>query len=198
VSQEVTGGRWDNFVRRIGNLHGGGSKLSDVVPSAMPVLQLEDLSPELKILQDQRSFGGGLSLTGDAAVPANIGLIAPATDQTIVIVNRVIVTVNTAGNINWFYQDPGTSTVQAPEVATDTRIRDSGAAATVGSRLAALPVTIRGLWRAGGTNPTILDGPWVLQNSVGLFFAPESLTGELIVTFFWTERQLEPSEVGPF
>ena len=87
MSQDLQTARYDQLVRRVGALYGGGSKVTEVLAELFPVLEVEDTTPELLALTGWRTAWQSTSRPPNVATastsqlrnPVGSGIIAAVT-----------------------------------------------------------------------------------------------------------------------
>jgi len=117
---ELQQNRYDQLLRRVGDLKGPGSKVNDVLQELFPTIDVENVPGELLFLMGTRIGWGGASKAAAAGKKAAIQLFNPIGSGQLVTVSTVIVTGNNTQIISW-----GLST---SALATNTgvpRLRDS-------------------------------------------------------------------------
>lgn len=67
-------GRLENLIRRWGSIKGGGSILSETLGDVFPVLDLENLPPELRFPAGISMISGGASVTGAVGKLGALGI----------------------------------------------------------------------------------------------------------------------------
>ena len=98
-SQDLQQARYDQLVRRVGGLYGGGSKVTEVLPEMFPVLELEHTTPELIALSGWRTAWQSTER------PANVGgttrsqLSNPPGSNVIAAVTMIIIAGDTSSVI---------------------------------------------------------------------------------------------------
>lgn len=197
MSSELTGGRYDNFVRRLGNLQGPGSKLTEIVPSAMPVLPVEGQPHELKRLARINTFQNGAITASGAGVSGYLKLRNPVGSGMIVTLRQMIVSFADTST-DWLLGitpvTAGGSTLSTSYVRRDSRCDTSSAANLITQQTTASGNTnaVRSTATGAVTFPldfTILPG----FEFVYEVLVTNKLTWPLL---FWEERQAEASELA--
>ena len=88
--------RLDNFIRRWGSIKGGGSVLSETLGDVFPVLDLENLPAELRLMAGISMVAGSGSATGGVGDLAGLQLINPVGTGVILVLTKFHVRNSTA------------------------------------------------------------------------------------------------------
>jgi len=201
VTTEIQQNRYDALLRRVGDLKGPGSKVSEVLAELFPVFDVENLPGELFLLSGTLlAFGGGGG-TG-AATQAVTGMLHnPADSGTLITLTNVHSSVDATNVMRWGI---GTGTTGFSDLGTttprDTRVFTP--AVPVGRVLRRIDTTL-----ATGTNQVQLlantdidlhdeNGIAILAPSMHFQIGSAALVQTGIFTFVWRERPAEPSELN--
>jgi len=200
VSTELQQARYDQLLRRVGDLKGPGSKVGEVLTELFPVVSVEDLPLELRVLSGWRAAMievERLAGVGDV-VAAN--LFNPAGSGVIAVVERVFWRVNNTDNSEFDIVQVTLSGGQTKGLFRDSRLG--------GDRLSTLFATTQTGIGTDGIQRffTIADEVQSIQDDQGLFVLSPgnglqvgyaSITNKLLqVNFQWRERTAEPSELS--
>ncbi len=195
---ELQQNRYDQLVRRLGDLKGPGSKVNDVITELLPTLDVESVPGELLALMGTRIAIGHTKRGGVAAVFNQSQLFNPAGSGKLITLTRVDLQSGTAQDI--FYGLVTTA------LATDTgvaRFRDGRFG------VIAQPIGQTRFGTAGAVSPAVgiittsstpdqfledENGVFVLPPGFGAQFTCEDANTALTVGYVWRERQAEPSE----
>ncbi len=198
-SQDLQQARYDQLVRRLGALYGGGSKVVEVLPELFPVIDVENLPPEALAYTGWRTSWQMINQGNVAAQTSACELSNPAGSGILASVTQVIIRVGTTDSIQMEVN-------AAPLVSAAIRglFRDGragGQRATV-CELRADPNVATGaglrLFITAGDLVTVRDDNGLVVLSPGSAFRVGS-TGTNIfldVNFLWRERTAEPSELN--
>ena len=93
--------RLENFVRRWGSIKGGGSILSETLGDVFPVLDIENLPPELLFLAGKQLWGAHSFATGGAGQTGAVQVENPAGSGLLVVIRTMLVRLGAAGFINF-------------------------------------------------------------------------------------------------
>jgi len=198
-SQDLQQARYDQLIRRVGGLYGGGSKVVEVLPEVFPVIELENTTPENLLFTGWRLAWQQIQQAAVALQTSKVQLANPAGSGILAAVTQIIIR----------------TTVQMPiqvEV-TDTLL---------------VSAAIRGLFRdgrVGGQRATTCElrsdpnlptggglrffidvneefhvrddnGVCVLSPGTALDVGSVNDNTTLSVNFFWRERVALPSELN--
>jgi len=200
---QIQQGRYDALMRRVADLKGGGSKVNDVLEELFPMIDVENLPPELYILaQTDLCFGGGRT-NGGVGTAGRGQLFNPSGSGKILTVTQAAFSAGAAGIIRWGRQDTPQAARLTTELFRDTR-KQKGA-------VLSLPVgQIRveaSAALANATGQTFIDAsvPFTITDPNGFaVLAPDTGfeigfgTTNVLATFYfyWRERVAEPSELN--
>jgi len=89
-SQDLQQARYDQLVRRVGALYGGGSKVVEVLPEVFPVLELENTTPELLALSGWRTAWQSTERPAPVAMTSTSQLSNPPGSGVLAVVTMLI------------------------------------------------------------------------------------------------------------
>lgn len=194
--------RYDRLVRRVGAIIGTGSMVGEALSELFPVLDLENLPPELYILNDNRLAVGAEDRGAAGAGNFNqIQLYNPLGSRAIITVTQFLVSSNGTQTVAF-----GATLTAATNNITNKQFRDTRFRVTdqpLGQIRHDVAVAVTpnvGLVRiAANTERSIRDdtGIYVLAPGSGFQVSNGAANTELFVTFFWHERAAETSELPP-
>lgn len=104
-SQDLQTARYDQLLRRVGGLYGGGSKVTEVLPELFPVLEVENTTPENLLLTGWREAWQNIEEASPAAELAAVSLTNPVDSGIIVAVEELDLRVDTVDNIQMLVTD---------------------------------------------------------------------------------------------
>lgn len=192
--------RYDKLVRRVGGIIGPGSKVAEALPELFPMIDVENLPPELFLLSGTRMGFGGGNIGAVVGESPRAQLFNPAGSNILVTVDGFILSAGSAGILRW-----GTRTATI-EVAVDTQLlRDTREilplqpAAVVRHGTDAAAANATGQTADAANTPFKLFPPHgvvVLAPGVGLEVGTDQQNTRLIYTFYWTEREALESELN--
>jgi len=94
VSQDLQQARYDQLVRRVGGLYGGGSKVVEVLPEVFPVLELENTTPELLALSGWRTAWQSTERPASVGDTTRSQLSNPAGSNVIAAVTMLLISTD--------------------------------------------------------------------------------------------------------
>ena len=200
MSQDLQQARYDQLIRRVGALYGGGSKVTEVLAELFPVLDVENVPSELLALMDTRLCFGR---TFTAAVVAEISrsqLFNPVGSGLIVTITRLFEVSDTSQVLEHGLLTTAISAPSAVGGFRDSRFGIAGrptAQLNVDNQAAAQPAIFR---TRVGTTETY---QWwdqndiaVLEPGTGFVAVTTTVNTTLQVGYLWRERKVEPSELS--
>ncbi|MEE8540006.1 MAG: hypothetical protein V3S54_09320 [Woeseiaceae bacterium] len=198
-SQDLQQARYDQLIRRVGALYGGGSKVVEVLPELFPVIEVENTTPELLAFLGWRLAWQNIQQNAVALQTSAVQLSNPAGSGMIASVTQIIVrtatpeilqvevtpTLFVSAAIRGLFRDSrlGGDRATALELRSDPDI-----ATGAGLRL---------LTEANVESHIRDDnGFCVLTPGSALQVGTVNDNVALPVNFFWRERVAEPSELN--
>jgi len=173
--------------------------VSDALGELFPMLDVENMPLELKLLGGMRTFFGG-SKTGSVAANLNhVQLFNPDESEALVIVERVILTSNTAQEIEYAMTNSAITNNIGNIHPRDTRLTISDSSVAQNrqvTQVGGLPTI--GIFRLEQNVSFDLfnaNGLFCLAPNSGITFAAVSTNSSLAVTWHWRERVAESSEL---
>lgn len=195
---ELQQGRYDQLLRRVGDLKGPGSKVNDVLQELFPTMDVENVPGELLFLMGTRIGWASGSKSPTAGKRAGIQLFNPAGSGQLVTVSSVILNSGAASAITYGIVSVALATNTGIPRHRDGRVGvgPSGVAElrTSPDAVALLSGQIR---LASSVSFTLRDGNsvCVLSPGTGVSFIG-STDVATTVNFFYRERIAEPSELN--
>lgn len=195
----VQTGVFDNLIRRLYSIKGGGSELAETLGDVFPMLDLENLPSELLVLRGWNLFSGFATIIGVPAQATGIQLFNVADSQSLVVLTKIIINSQKAQQmtygVNVALATPVTSTQNM-----DTRIPQSVNAI---ARLAG-DADVQTSGTAGSIDVVAgVDREFEVPNGIvvlapgGVFSVFSSTSdSDLRVTFIGRQRLAEPSELS--
>lgn len=196
-SQDLQQARYDQMIRRVGALYGGGSKVVEVLPELFPVIEVENTTPELLALTGWRMAWQSTERppsVGDRSVSQ---LFNPAGSGQIVSVT----TFTVRSSVDSFIQVE----IQAVQIGTPVSglYRDSrfGVPRSTAAQVSSVDGPVVGgglrLLVTGAADFTIRDdnGIVVLAPGSGLTIGTTATNTTMGVNYFWRERPAQASEL---
>ena len=195
---ELQQNRYDQLLRRVGDLKGAGSKVNDVLQELFPTLDVENVPGELLFLAGTKIGLCATSKAPTAGKKAAIQLFNPAASGQLITVSTMYISGSGNQFISW--------ALSSTALATNTnipRLRDSrsGTNQTGVVQLRTSPdaVSLSGgiIQLLGTTTLQITDGNSICVLAPGTGFSIVGDTDDtLSVSFFYRERIAEPSELN--
>jgi len=193
---ELQQNRYDQLLRRVGDLKGPGSKVNDALTELFPMIDVENVPSELLLLSGTRlCIGRGF----EAALAANFGQIMlrmPGGTGSIATILSVIVFSPTAQALT-LGPTLNTYTNTEVEAFTDGRIFGQGTVAKVlGDRLLVVGSNFMH-HQVNGVDATVYTPPrgFAVVTPGTAFSVSNTVVNTAIeVSFLWTERVGQPSE----
>lgn len=197
---ELQQNRYDQLLRRVGDLKGPGSKVNDVLTELFPMVDVENVPIELMLYSGWRH---GMASNGNAAVALNFVLsqiFNPAASGIITVPTRLDIWSATAQVIGYALTDTALASLISNDEQRDSRI-GIGRSATSEIRTA---VQVAAVARSGflllvaDTVFTLQDGTglFVLAPGTGVTFFTTVLNTDFNVNYLWRERVAQPSELN--
>ena len=197
---ELQQSRYDQLLRRVGDLKGPGSKVNDVLQELFPTLDVENVPGELLALMGTQPCFGGVVLTGSAGQRARIQLFNPVGSGKLIACSTVQVSVGTTQQIRWTVNSNALATGVGVESYRDGRLgitaRPAGQIRT-SDTVAATDAT--GVLRCISGDTRFVTDPnavAILPPGSGLEFGSGTDATTINITFLWRERVGEPSELS--
>jgi len=191
--------QFDNLIRRLYSIKGGGSELSETLGDLFPILDLENLPSELLLLRGWHMFSGFTNVVGVSAQLTMAQLFNPAASTSLVALDRVIINSQKAQimtyGLNIALATPVINTVNMDtrmsplfnanaRIAAESDLQSSGNA----GRIEVVADTDYDLEFPNGI--CVLDPGGVFS------IASAQNDSDLTVTFVGRERNAEPSELS--
>ena len=193
--------RYDQLLRRVGDLKGGGSKVADVLTELFPMFDVESNRGELQLLSGMRLC---MDSTNQAATPGSTSrsqLFNPANSGVIGIVTSLYVdNVATSATINLTTTIVPFVTAAGVGLFRDTRLGTTGTPSLQARADVTVAVTAPTLvFHILPDTPLKLEdenGIIVLAPGTGIEIGSAATDRALTVDYFWRERVAEPSELS--
>jgi len=197
-SQDLQQARYDQLVRRVGALYGGGSKVTEVLPELFPVLEVENTTPELIALTGWRTAWQSTERPAVVAQVSKSQLFNPSSSGVIAAVTKLLVVADSLA----------ITQVQIENVQIGTPVKGLFRDGRFGvPRNTVLEVSsIDNVATGGGLRFTHLtdtpiqisddNGIVVLVPGTGLSVGTTNVNVRLTVNYFWRERLAQESEIN--
>jgi len=194
---ELQQNRYDQLLRRVGDLKGPGSKVNDVLQELFPTLDVENVPGELLLLMATRVGWAGTSKAPTAGKNAAIQLFNPSDSGHLITVSTVYVSSTANTKFSW-----GTTTLALATLTGVAKLRDTrnegGSRGVSQLRTSADAVSLASgeIRTLANTAHTFTDENsfCVLAPGTGLQYGG-SADVTIRVVFLYRERIAEPSEL---
>jgi len=197
---EIQQNRWDQLVRRSGNVVGGGSQVGDTLNELFPIIDVETIQQELAFLSGWQSFTAGV--TGVALAGNNHlqQLFNPVGSGKLIVLERLDIRSDSLQFCRFLTTDTALTNFVSNPFTRDTRT-------PIGTR----PVgEIRNLQQPGtvslsgiilvqiDVNEVIEEkkGICTLRPGTGFTFASTTQNSSITTCWWWRERNAEPAELN--
>ena len=195
----VQTGQFDNLIRRLYSIKGGGSELSETLGDLFPTLDLENLPIELLLLRGWHTFARHATQIAVAAQATALQLLQPDGRTSIVVVDKIVINSELGGDIS-IGTNLGLFPVTISTRRTDTRnpVLDMSNAQIGGTNNAGFGATGGLLNLAAGVDREfeVPHGLAVLGPGGAFSVVSSTVDSDLSVSFFGRERDAEPSELN--
>lgn len=192
--------RYDQLLRRVADLKGGGSKVSDALTELFPMIDVERVPGELLALGQTQVCLGSSVLTGAAAESSRIQVFNPVDSGKLVTVSTCIVSSNTTQLIRFATTVTAIGTNLGVQVFRDRRQAAASRPSAEIRQLSSAALTdAHGQFHLLANTPQSLNDEnavAVLGPGSGFEVGANTNVTQLAVTFFWRERVAEPSELN--
>jgi len=197
---ELQQGRYDQLLRRVGDLKGGGSKVNEALEDLFPVLEVEDTVPELLALAGWRTAWQSTERPSVMGQVTKSQLINPADSGFLVAVTQFLIITD---GVTKLQVEIGTAEIGTPVAGLYRDSRFGTPRATV-----ALVSSADNIPTGGGLRLTsnvtadfqnsIRDDNGIVVLAPGSTLDIGTVSGRIVLTvnYFWRERIAEPSELN--
>jgi len=200
VTSEIQQSRYDQLLRRVADLKGSGSKVSEVLTELFPVIDVERLPGELFLLMGTQLGFGAASVTGAAAQRPRTQLFNPVGSGKIAAVSSCVISTTNTQRIRYTTNSIALTTGIGTESFRDGRLpvtnrpscqirTDSTVAITDATAQFILSVNVP--FELKEENALA-----VLPPGEGFEIGGDVIASTIVVTFNWRERVAEPSELN--
>jgi len=195
----VQTGVFDNLIRRLYSIKGGGSELSETLGDVFPILDLENLPSELLLLRGWVLGMGRITNTSAVGTISAHQLFNPAGSGKLIVLTSVLITATAATAVQYGPAFTALGTTSVAGAQRDTREgsikptngllqeEDDGAASAFGviNLIANIPIKL--------TDPNNLA---VLIPGTAFRITGTNTNRTLKTAWMWRERTAEPSELS--
>jgi len=119
---ELQQNRYDQLLRRVGDLKGPGSKVSDVLQELFPVIDVENVPGELLLLMGTRIGWASSAKVPTAAKRAGIQLFNPAGSGHLITISSCTLSASGSGLFTWGLVETALATNTGIPVLRDSRV----------------------------------------------------------------------------
>jgi len=195
---ELQQNRYDQLLRRVGDLKGPGSKVNDVLQELFPTLDVENVPGELLFLMGTRIGWGATAKSPTAGKKAGIQLFNPLDSGQLIVVSTMFIFSSSTGNGSLALTETALATNTAIPRLRDTRIGFTPAGvAQLRTSPDAVPGSSMLIQVSSLFTLPITDGNSICVLSPGSGITCVGDTDQNIkVTFLYRERIAEPSELN--
>jgi len=197
-SQDLQTNRYDQLIRRVGGLYGGGSKVVEALPELFPIIELEQTTPELLALSGWRTAWQSTERLSGVGNESTSQLFNPPGSGQIIAVTSLGVRSNFGSTIS--------VEISAMALAAGVRGLFRDGRFGVPRNTTAIVSSLDGGTTGGGLRLTIVadeqlwirddNGIVVLTPGTGLNVGTNSTNVLLTVNYLWRERLALESEIN--
>jgi len=199
-SQDLQTARYDQLIRRVGGLYGGGAKVVEALPELFPVLELEDTTPELIALTGWRTAWQNIAQAPSLLELSAVQLSNPVGSGLIAAVTQFIVRLDTVQDVHASVTSNLFTSASIRGLFRDGRF---GGNRNTGLELRSDNDIVTNAGFAVFITPafslfTVRDdnGLAVLTPGTALQVGTAAVNVDINVTYFWRERPALPSEIN--
>ncbi len=197
MSQDLQQARYDQLVRRVGALYGGGSKVTEVLAELFPVLEVENTTPELLALTGWRTAWQSTEQPPTVAEVSASQLRNPVGSGQLIAVTRIDLRSTTSTMVQ---AEISTATFGTPIPGLFRDSRFGTPRQTTAQVASATNVVIGGGLRIrleSADNHSLRDdnGIVVLTPGTNLDIGTTVTNLTFTVTYWWRERIAQQSEI---
>jgi len=194
---ELQQNRYDQLLRRVGDLKGPGSKVNDVLTELFPTIDVENVPGELLFLMATNIGWGATSKQPTAGKRAGIQLFNPAGSGHLITVSLLLLSQNVTGVITWGIVNTALGTNTGIPRLRDGRI-GVGPSGVSQLRTSADAISLlSGNVRLAANTPLPIkddNSVAVLSPGIGLSVIG-AIDTNIAISFNYRERVAEPSEL---
>lgn len=200
MTTELQQNRYDQIMRRVGDMKGPGSKVSEVIPELFPMIDVERVPGELLAL-DRRVLGmGSFSVLAGAGQFPKIALFNPVGSGLLVtITNIVLASTNNTGMVMALTSTP-LGTAITTVIPRDTRHGITTLpTATMSQEISPGAINFDFIANVLANQSIFLhdeNGVFVLAPGSGVIASTDAAAIRATASFRWRERAALPSELN--
>jgi len=196
---EIQQNRWDQLIRRVAGIVGGGSQVNDTLNELFPVIDVENVPGELLALQPtDLGFVSG-ALPAVATFFNHHQIFNPVGSNALIVITKVNIFTTTSQNIRFSNFIGAQATLAGNERRRDTR---SGVLASIlaqhrtGQSIISGGIDYRMRAVADvNLNLEAENGVSIIFPGTGFTVTTDAANTNSTVAFMWRERVFQPSEL---
>jgi len=194
---ELQQNRYDQLLRRVGDLKGAGSKVNDVLQELFPTIDVENVPGELLFLMGTRIGWASSSKTPNAGKKAGLQLFNPPGSGQLIVVSSMWLSASADSLLTWGIVNITLSVNTGIPRLRDARVGIGPSGVSQMRTSADSTALVSGAIRVlASTTVKIKDRNSVAVLSPGTGLSVVGDTDKnFAVTFFYRERVAEPSEL---
>jgi len=201
MSNEIQQNRYDQLIRRVTGSIGPGSKVAETITELFPMIDVENLPPELLVYAGWNAAFRSTAIGGVAGNENASQLFNPAGSGKIIVLTKVYVRSSVISVVNFTTSTTPLTSSNGFGVLRDFRATSGVPAAAVGNTRVQTGISIA----AGGTlfirsDRTMeledVNGLAILIPGTGWSIGTITQNTALTVSYFWRERVAEQSELN--
>jgi len=197
---EIQQARYDKLLRRVADLKGPGSKVSEALGDLFPTLDVERVPGELLALSGYAlCFGSAAPAPVAAQAPRTMLFNPPGSGKLLTVSSFTVSTINVA-IIRYAISITELTSVISTQVFRDPRLGLTARPTGQISQQTSVALTgATGQFQILPQTPFRMADPngiAVLPPGTGLEVGGATLNSTIHITYFWRERNAEPSELN--
>ncbi|MEE8609054.1 MAG: hypothetical protein V3S55_15730 [Nitrospiraceae bacterium] len=198
---EIQQNRYDQLLRRVTGSIGPGSRVSESITELFPMIDVENLPPELLVLAGWSPAFRGTDITAGVGDLNASQLFNPLGSGKIMVLTTVILTISGAAGLRTAMTHTELASSNGFGVLRDNRAGDIISTAAVGNTRIETGFTVNAggnLFLSANRAETLEDrnGLAILTPGDGWSVGTDGTNLRLIVSYYWRERTAEQSELN--
>jgi len=198
---EIQQNRYDQLLRRVTGSIGPGSRVSESITELFPMIDVENIPPELLVLAGWDAAFRGTAITASGGDENASQLFNPVGSGKLIVLTKVYIRVSNLSRVNFTMTHTPLTSSNGFGGHRDNRAGDIVSSAAVGNTRIQTGLVIN----AGGAIDISTQATEILEDVNGIaILSPGdgwtvgALTPDitLIVSYFWRERTAESSELN--
>ena len=199
MSDEIQQTRYDRLIRRVAGIIGPGSKVSQVITELFPMIDVENVPPELLILMGTKICMGGGTTAAVAGQSGKAQLFNPPDSGMIITLTDITCSASTLTTMRWGRSNVSFAARITTEVFTDFRNDPvSRPIGQVHQKTEAALASATNQARLLSFTPLLIqpkNSVCVLSPGFGFEVGSSVQNTSFHFGFNWRERAVEPSEL---